>query len=432
MESTDATESMDSTNGSEDSTDAESSSDTGDPPPDLPSNPNENIPPLDEEGCPGIYAQDLLPTFELTITPEVWDMLVWQWQNGQWLEDTEQDYHSKFPLAQFVYGDIVITNATIRLRGNPTHWEPDDKMQFEIDFNENDPNGRFLGQRHVVLEAATYNRHMLRDRLAMWIIRDMGIIAPCVNHARVDINGVYYGLFTNIEKIDKSFLERVFPNPTGDLWKRQNWELKTNEMTSNDGRLQALTNADSISELEDYLDVEQALKVFAAEAILPDSDGIWAGGLNYYVYDDPTSGKFVVLPWDMDNTFERFFGSPESQYPTNPDPIVWEKPLSHGRPWFDVPLADDEWFDYYIETFQAQFESSYDPVELHAIIDLWTAQIQPSVFEDTNKPYSNDLYLQRLAALHEYIDTRHAFIEEWLVCWQMGGEPDPMGYCILF
>jgi hypothetical protein len=339
-------------------------------------------------------------------------------------------YH---PLTEFRYGDIVITDAAIRLRGNPEFWEPlpDDKMQFQIGFHTNDDEGHFLGLKRLCFDAATYNRHMLRDRLSLAIMRDVGIPAPCANNARLVINGEYYGIFTNIEKLDEVFLARNFDDASGDLWKRANWELQTNEDTGNTNRLNVLKNASSIEGLGAYLELETAMRVYAAEAVLPDSDGGWAGGLNYYVYDDPSLGKFRLLPWDLDNTFERFDDPPDGDYPVNPDPVVWEKPTTWGRPWYDIAIGEPEWFDTYIGLIDEIVHTGYEPELLHGRIDEWTAQIQDAVFEDVNKPYSNDTYLSKVQALHEYVDVRYAFLDEWLVCWQSGGVADAEGYCVM-
>jgi hypothetical protein len=427
--SSESSGSTDSTDGTEESTDSETT--TNEPPPDLPPlDPNENIPPLDEDGCPGIFAQDLFPTFELTIDPEVWDMLVWEWLNGPELDEMDLETSPKHPLAEFKYDDIVIHTATIRLRGNATHWDADDKMQFHIDFNDVDPDGHFLGLTKLAFDAATGNRHGLRDRLALYILRDMGITASCANNARVNVNGEYYGLFTSLEKLDKRFLERVFEDPEGDLWDRHGWELKTNEMTGTNDRLEALKDASTQSEMEEYLDVAQMLRVFAGEAILPDSDGMWAGGLNYFLYDDPSTGKFVMLPWDKDGTFERFGSSQD--FPLHPDPINWERVTSHGRPWYDLALEDSDWFDYYIAAIEDQFYSSYVPEELHGLVDEWTDQIKDAMLEDENKPYSDAAYLDAVENLHDFIDVHHEFMEDWLWCWQSGGEPDPENYCVIY
>ncbi|KIG16785.1 cellulosomal protein [Enhygromyxa salina] len=393
--------------------------------------PNEQIPPTDEEGCHGIYAQDLLPTFNLTIDPLVWDLLKYEWNNGEAIEEMGEDPKGYHPLEAFTYGDVVINNAKIRLRGNATYWDPipGDKMQFQIGFHTNDENGNFLGIKRLALDSATYNEHMLRDRLALAVMRDAGVPAPCANNARVVVNGEYYGIFTNIEKIDEVFLERVFDDPTGDLWKRANWELKTNTDTSNDDRLDDLKDAEDPEELFTYLDIEQALRAFASEAVIPDSDGMWAGGLNFYVYDEPISGKFMMLPWDLDNTFERFNDKPNGEYPENPDPIVWEKWTTHGRPFYEIALEDPMWFARYIELIDEITHEAYTPQEMHERIDTWTAQIQTAVLEDTNKPWSNEDYIDEVEDLHEYVQARFEFLEEWLECWKNGGVNDGDGYC---
>jgi hypothetical protein len=409
--------------------DSESTAGMPDLGPPVPEDPNEQIPPLDEEGCPGIYAQDLLPTFELTMDPAVWDQLAWEWEHGLDQEEQGVDHNPYHPLIEFRYGEIVINDAEIRLRGNTTYWDPANKMQFQIGFHQHDENGLFLGQRRLAFDAAENNVHMLRDRLGLAILRDMGITAPCANNARLVVNGEYYGLFTSIEKIDERFIERVFDDPTGDLFDRHNWELKTNENTSNNDRIEALQDADSVEELETYLDIEQALQVFAAEAIIPHGDGMWAGGLNFFLYDDPLRNKFVLLPWDLDGCLERFSHPPDGEYPTNPDPVVWEKPNSHGRPLYEIMLEESEWFDYYIERLALQFESGYQLEKLHARIDTWTAQIQDSVFADPNRWYSDEEYLKEVQDLHDYVEARHEFMVEWLSCWQDGGTPDDDGYC---
>jgi spore coat protein CotH len=397
----------------------------------LPEDPNEQIPPLDDEGCPGIYAQDILPTFELTVDPEIWEQLRWEWDNGAEQEDSGEDHNPYHPLTEFRYGEVVINDAEIRLKGNTTYWDPEDKMQFQIGFHRNDDHGHFLGQRRLAFDAATANIHMLRDRLSLAIMRDMGIDAPCANNARLVVNGEYYGLFTNLEKLDEIFLERVFDDPTGDLWDRHSWELKTNEKSSNDSRLLALIEAETIEELETYLDVEQALQVFAAEAIIPNGDGPWAGGLNFFLYDDPLRNKFVLLPWDLDGGLERFNDPPDGEFPSNPDPVVWEKEKTHGRPLYEFALADPEWFAYYIDSLDQQFESGYAVAKLHARIDTWTAQIQEAVFADTNKWYSDEEYLAEVQDLHDHVQSRHEFMVEWLSCWQDGGSADDDGYCDL-
>jgi hypothetical protein len=420
--------------GEDDTTESSDSGPESEPPEDLGGDPEtpENPYTPDEEGCHAIYAQDLLPTFELTIDDDIWDDLEWEWEHGAKQLQKGKDPDPYHPLTEFRYEDIIIDDAEIRLRGNPLFWEKHGKLQFQISFDRVDEQGHFLGLEALALDAAPENKNMLRDRLSLSIIRDMGIAAPCANHARININGEYYGIFTNLEKVDKKFLERTFvQNPTGDLWKRQSWKLKTNKQTANDDRLSDLLGVDSIEELATYFDIELSLKVYAAEAIIPDSDGGWAGGRNFYLYDDPISGVFKLIPYDMDGTFDRFKGGPNDDFPANPDPVVWHKKIRyHGRPWYDMALADDDWFWYYIDALEVQFETAYQVDVLHERINTWTDQIEESVLEDNTKTFSNDDYEQEVQDLLDYVEARHDWMVEWFECWDQGGHPNNKGYCV--
>jgi hypothetical protein len=407
---------------------ADTSEATTAPVPDMGVDPNDQIPPPDEEGCPAIYAQDLLPTFEVTMEQDIWELLIWEWNNGMANEAADLEYNPYHPLVEFRYGDVVIDDAHSRLRGNPEYWEPipGDKMQFQIGFHVDDPNGHFWGLKRLALDAATYNRHMLRDRLALRFMRAVGIVAPCANNARLVVNGEYYGVYTNIEKLDEVFLQRTMEDPSGDLWQRANWQHESGP--GNESRLDALRDVEEpehLDQLEQLMDLEQALRTYAAEAVIPDSDGSWAGGLNFFLYDDPMRGKFMLLPWDLDNTFERFEDDPDGEYPVNPDPLVWEKPTTRGRPWYDVAVSDPAYRDLYIDIIDEILHDGYEPTQMLAWVDEMAAQTEEAVLTDPNKPYSNNTYNVRLQDLRDYIPTRYEFVDEWLVCWQAGGTADP-------
>lgn len=394
----------------------------------VPTDPNAVIPEPDTDGCHGLYAQELLPTFELEIAPAEWAALVDEWENGLVNEELEDqglldDYNPYHPLERFRYGEIEIDDAEVRLRGNPTWWRSQGKLQLQVSFNEGRRGGRFLGLRKLAFDAATFNRSFLRDRLALHSLRDAGLVAPCANHARLFVNGAYYGLFTNLEKIDQTFLDARFGDPDGDLWKRADWELQTNEETADRSRVDAALAATTLDELARWLDVDTAVTVAATEAVLPDADGFWAGGLNFYVYDDPLSGRLVVLPWDKDNTFWRL--------PPEVDPFVWRKEERfHGRPWYDVITADPAGFEAYVDELARVREAAFDPDVYAERIRTWSAQIEQAAFADQNKPWTNARYLEARVQIEQFVRDRAAFLDGWLACWQDGGVDDGTGHCV--
>jgi len=366
------------------------------------------------KGCPDIYAQDLLPTFELTIDQTELDAL-----EAEFL--AQDDTKGEHPVALFKYGTTEITDATARLRGNPTWWPDLGKMQFEVSFNTFDKTHRFMGQKHLLFDAASKNRSFLRDRLAMTILQDVGIPAPCANNARLVLNGSYYGLFTSIEKVDSEMLERLFENPDGNLYKRASWEKKTNEEDPDRSDIDKLQAVTTLDELVAVMNLEEASLEWAAEAVMPDGDGPWAGGLNQYLYNDPKTG-FNVIPWDMDATFTRL--------PYDTDPIVYLKPNDWGRPWYDIALKDPDWFKKYIAKIDLVLKNGYKVDVLQARMDTWAEQIATAADDDPNKPFTTQDHLDSVKYQRDFIADRAAFLTTWLGCWQSGGsDTDGDGIC---
>ncbi len=371
--------------------------------------------PWTPKGCPAIYAQDLLPTFEIEISKKELSKLEYEW------EALNEDNPAEHPLIAFKYLDTTVTNATAQLRGN-SKWWPDmgKKMQLEIGFNTIDPKGRFMGQRKLLFDAARYNESFLRDRLALAILNDVGLPSPCANNARVMLNGEYFGLFTSIEKVDKEFLERTFEDPEGNLYKRQGWEKKTNESNPDISDIEALLAVKKVDDLATLMNLEEALLEWAAEAVIPDIDGAWAGGLNQYLYHDSKTA-FNVIPWDLDSTFTRL--------PEDTDPYLFIKPGNYGRPFYDLATDDPVWFKKYIEKIAYVLEHGYKVDVLQARMDTWAAQIATAVAEDMNKPFSTAAHLAAVKEQRDYVAKRASFIKDWLACWQNGGTKTKSGKC---
>ena len=171
------------------------------------------------------------------------------------------------------------------------------------------------------------------------------------------------------------------------------------------------------------MNLDQALLEWAAEAVVPDRDGAWAGGLNFYVYNDPKTG-FNIIPWDLDDSFTRL------EYDT--DPYTYQKPAEvfHGRPLYDLTTADPAWFAKYVDTVAFVVEHGYDPAVLQARIDAWSAQIATAAAEDPNKPFSTANHLSQIKAKRTFVAERAAFLATWLKCWRDGGSRGDDGHCV--
>ncbi|MFT7625078.1 MAG: DNA-binding beta-propeller fold protein YncE, partial [Myxococcota bacterium] len=211
--------------------------------------------------------------------------------------------------------DPATTAADIRLKGNPRDWKPHHKHQFIIRFNKTADasaavgrgTGRLLGLRRLNLDANPADESLIRNNIGMRVMRESGIPAPRTNHARLWVNGQLFGLYENIEAVDKEFLESRFADPEANLYKHGDiTQLKTNESAADHAALldfwDAFANGPDwlFGSLDCLVDVNGLIRVMAAEAVLPASDNVWADDFNYYLYMDPRGGASVI-PWDLDD-----------------------------------------------------------------------------------------------------------------------------------
>lgn len=332
--------------------------------------------------CPDLFDEDRLVDIRVEIAPEEWqamreEYVGWEDRKRQGLD--LKPYH---PLISFRANGEDIDDAQIRLKGNPCcSWEGE-KMQFVIAFNKVDEDGRFAGLRKLTLDAPPYDASVMRERIALSYFRDAGIASSCANHARLTINGDYYGLYTNIEHVDREFLERQFPDHEGEYGNLYKWGYNSRRFereNNGDGvdDIRPYRQIEDLDQMEAALDVDQALYYWAAETVINQSDGYWAGSINFYLYHHPERG-WQYFPWDLDNavTFWR----------ARRDPFARED--HHGiAPFMDWVLADPAWKARWTEKI-ALAHTRHDPDLLIDRLDRWTEQIRPHVEEEPYRAFS--------------------------------------------
>jgi hypothetical protein len=373
-------------------------------------------------GCSPIFSQDLLPEYRVTIAPDHWEALEYEFLHRD--EREAQGLNPKpYHPVEFEYDGTSVPGVLIRLKGQSSWretvaFDERPKMQFVIAFNEVDRRGRFMGVRKIELDMPRTDGSFLRQRLALYYLRVAGIDAQCANSARLVINGELYGLYTNLERLDKEFLQRVFGEDRhGDLWKGGRF-IKTNEDTFSWARLDAFWMATTIAELEAVVDVQSSVREWAAEAMPPHADGYYVGRANYYLYDHPSRG-FVWLPHDLDAAFD--FISPEAdpQFPNcsgrNPN----------DREHYALVMGDQFWRERYVDELAAM-RDAYHVDNLELRVDAWAAQIAESAADDPMKPFTTADHEASVAALRGYMAQRAAAVDDWLACRDSGG-PDEDG-----
>lgn len=373
--------------------------------------PVESVPGQADEGvrnrdCEGLYDPDALHQFELDMPSSSWSGLLGDFASGN------KNYHP----ATFTWGEES-REVQVRLKGNPNFSWLGEKLQFVISFNEDDNDARFHGIRKISLDSTWYEPTMLRDRLAWAILRDVeGIPAACANSARLDINGEYYGLYSNIEYLDREWVEATFGKEHADstLWK-YGTEAKTNEDAADSTLVARFFNSNTVSQLQDLGDLDQWLLVWAGEAVLGDDDGYWCCAHNFYIYEHPTR-DLLMVPWDLDDLFD--------VTPYNLDPIEgYDNPrgLFNQRP-FTVLAGDDVYGPRYVDAVET-VTNSLDAAAWNAKIDTWAAQIGPSLAEDPHRSIGVEEHEQSIVRLKDYLSAREKYLRSWVDC-ARGGSTD--------
>ena len=245
--------------------------------------------------------------------------------------------------SDFKWRDQVVRNIGIRSRG--TGSRSGVKPGLRVDFNRYTSGQQFLGLKSFILRNNTQDASNMHERVSMLFFRRMGMKAEREAHAQLYINNVYSGLYTIVESIDETFLQKNLGESNGNLYefKFDNsgvppfifgypgsdpalytplpFSPETNVVDPRGDLLERLfftinATGDAAwkSLMAEFLDLSKFLRHLAIENFLAEEDGLTGdyGPNNFYLYRYANRNLFMVLPWDKSNTF---WGVPSSDYP---------------------------------------------------------------------------------------------------------------------
>jgi spore coat protein CotH len=311
-----------------------------------------------------VFPQDHVISIEITPPPGDWEALLAEWDLS-----VAKSYYE----AAFTFDEQDLESVGFRLKGwsslangsgpgggpieGPS--QPSGKFPLKVDFD------RFGGPRfHDVNKLNLSNNwadlSYMRERLTDRIYLAMGVPAVRTAYARVRVDGHDNGLYTATQQVDRCFLEEHFGEAGGNgnlykavfinndvgalTWQGSNatdyWSssecpenfpecgliLKTNEddPAMNDygdlinfiDVLNHAPEAEFEAAIESVFDVDAFLRLSAVSVTLSSFDGYLGMGHNYYLYNRPDTGKFMMLPYDHN---ESYAGHPCGQNAINFD-----------------------------------------------------------------------------------------------------------------
>lgn len=273
-----------------------------------------------------IYSDSTIPRIDIWINA---DSLAAIYAPGN--EESDHEFPAQFVFTRDGQSD-TIDLVGFRLRGNTSRYSA--KKSFKVSINSFVDGQKFHGVEKLNLNGEHNDPAIIRSKLCWDLERAMDIPAPRSNHVAVYINGKYYGLYINVEHIDDEFVQSRFGTDAGNLYKclypadlayinnnpesykqltsggRSVYELKTNENVANFSGLahfiDVLNNTPSTDfecALEDVLDVDAFLRALAVEIYTGQWDNVINNKNNYYLYENPLTGRIEYISYDMDNTY---------------------------------------------------------------------------------------------------------------------------------
>jgi spore coat protein CotH len=353
------------------------------------------------------------------------------------MEGTVHEIHLDFP--QVGYWDSLVANkpsetymkcnvtidgslypdAGVRFKGNSSYNGPGQKKPFKLDLEEFVDGQTHDGLKQLSLNNGFKDPSFLREKLALDFMNQHGIAAPRCTFSRLYLNGQFWGLYSVVEDVGKTFLKQRFGNKGGNLFKGDphgsltwkgdqqanylgDYELKTNE-TANDwsdliALLDALNNAsdaDLPGELGAVFNLEGWYGYWAVHNMFVNLDSYVGSGHNYYIYHNEDTGRFEFIAWDENEAFGNFKMNLTQQQ-------LLSLPFTHiPQPFDQRPLMNrllqnagmkQAYADRYCELLQ-DFSNEAMDARIDSLADL----IRPHVYEDTKKTTTNDQFEQNLS-----------------------------------
>ena len=366
-------------------------------------------------------------TIDFTINSRDWQSL-----KDHYLDN---DYYP----CDFKWRDQVVRNVGIRSRG--TGSRSGAKPGLRVDFDRFTTKQTFLGTlKSFILRNQTQDASNMHERIGMLLYQRLGVPAVRETYARVYVNNTYSGLYTIVESPDKAYLDRIYGDKDGHLYKYDYnagdspWFFQSigddpaqyvphpfkpetheddpqPEFVRNFIRI-ASTDSDAVwrSNLASYIDWENFAKHIAVEAFIADQDGFNGdyGVNNFYWYRWTNKNLFSWIAWDKSEAFK---SAPTQNVFHN---VLEGDPARRNRLSARAMTLDDV-RNMYLDALLALAASAgeRDPAApddtrgwMEREIDRDYQQIRDLVYADSEKPFTNEEFEQAVESLRTFARIR--------------------------
>jgi hypothetical protein len=362
-------------------------------------------------------------------------------QSNYWtLLTTNYTTETEIP-ATLIYDGITYSDVGVRFRGNTSYQQTgtSQKKSFAVSTDFVNVDQDIQGYKNFKFnnahQDATFMREVLYNRMA----RRHTPIAKA-NYIHLYLNNQDWGIYPNVQSVDKNFLEEWFTSNDGANFRanpdegmpgggwgdgtagmnylgtsatsyQQYYNLKSTDVLDDTAAWQKLIDATQVLSLatntnkeatKAKLDIDKALWFLAVENIFTDDDSyVMKGKMDYMVYYEPETDRTTPLEYDGNSTFE-------SSAATTWTPF--KNATNVNYPLLNKLLNIPEWRQRYLAHYRTILNETFTTANANAIIDELNTQIAALVAADPKKLYTTAQYTSGVPALKTIVANRRNYL----------------------
>ncbi|MBA2745562.1 MAG: CotH kinase family protein, partial [Flavisolibacter sp.] len=341
--------------------------------------------------------------------------------------------------ATLLMDGITYNDVGVRFRGNTSYTQigGSQKKSFAVTADFTNADQTILGYNDLKFNNGHQDASFMREVLYNRMARKYTPIAKG-NFIRLYLNNQDWGLYPNIQSVDKTFLKEWFlsndgarfrANPEVNVSGNPNWgdgtagmnylgeseatyqayySLKSSDITDPWQKLieacQILSTATAanVEIVKQTIDVDKALWFLACENIFTDDDSyVMKGKMDYMIYYEPETGRTTPLEYDGNSTFA---GTAATTW------TPFKNVANVNYPLLNKLINIPEWRQRYLAHYRTILNETFTSPNANVLIDEIDAQISSIVASDTKKLYTTAQYTSSVAALKTFVSNRRSYL----------------------
>lgn len=353
----------------------------------------------------------------------------------------QQNYQTRTPIpATMTVDGVAYDSVGVAFKGNTSYMnvQNSQKKSFSIESDYVVAGQDVMGYKSFNFNNAFEDPSFLREVFYLHQIRKH-VPAAKANFIHLYLNNADWGIYPNVQQLNKDFLEEWYLSNDGANWRAtvrgtggpggpgggggwgdgtaalnylgadtasyQNYyTLKSSDITNSWDKLVAGCNAlnntataDLPNVLPNFFDIDRTLWFLASEIAFGDDDSyVYKGKMDYYVYYEAETGRLVPQEFDGNSVM----GSQTATW----SPFYHQ--TSANYPLLNKILAVPQWRQRYLAHMRTLIADELTPAETNVILDNYKTMIDALVNSDPKKIYTYNQFVSEVTTLKNWVSTR--------------------------